>query len=334
MNGQATQVHTVTHLAHADGARRSVISHARQVCTDESVLDRVAVVTQEMARNLVLHAGGGEILVSQDLNRLELLAVDRGPGMADVARCLSDSYSTSGTLGAGLGAISRLSDLFDIYSQPGQGTAVLAQFRLRETASDWLVGGVCTPYPGEMVSGDAWAVKGHRVMVCDGLGHGHSAHAASGKACQLFLKHDLNLSLENLLECLHRALMATRGGAVALTEVLPHLAQVRFCGMGNIAGVLHDGRSRSMVCGNGTVGYRIGKIRSFSYPWTPTTLMLLASDGINTRHDLASYPGLTARHPAVIAAVIHRDFKRHNDDATVVVTRYAEEATHRQHPHP
>lgn len=313
----------ITHEAHADAVRRAIISHARPLCGDDDLLGRLTVVAQEMARNLVLHAHGGELHYYQDAQRLELLAVDRGPGMTDVARCLADSYSTTGTLGAGLGAISRLSDGFDIYSQPGQGTVVFAQFQLQPLPGDLICSGVCTPYPGEEVCGDAWAVQGNRLMVCDGLGHGLAAHAASNRARQLFLQHDLNLSLENLLECLHRALMSTRGGALALAEVLPRQAQVLFCGMGNIAGVLHDGRSRNMVSGNGTVGYRIGRIHSFSYPWTPSTLMLLASDGINTRHEVANYPGLAARHPAVIAAVIHRDFRRHNDDATAVVLKHA-----------
>lgn len=315
--------HAVTHEAHADAVRRLVVRHAGEVCDDESVIGRLTVVVQEMARNLVLHAQGGEMLYYQDGERLELLAVDRGPGMADVARCLADNYSTTGTMGAGLGAISRLSDRFDIYSQPGQGTVVFAQFRLQPMEGTLISAGVCTPYPGEELSGDAWAVKANRVLVCDGLGHGHAAHAASSKARDLFIEHDLNLPLENLLERLHRALMATRGGAVALAEVLPEQAQVRFCGMGNISGTLHEGRSRSMVSGNGTVGYKIGRIQSFSYPWSPTTLMMLASDGINTRHDMSAYPGLTGRHPALIAAVIHRDFRRHNDDATVVVMKHA-----------
>lgn len=315
--------HAVTHEAHADAARRAVVRHAGQLSDDEALIGRIAVVVQEMARNLVLHAHGGELFHYQDGERLELLAVDRGPGMADVARCLADSYSSIGTMGAGLGAISRLSDRFDIYSQPGQGTVVFAQFRLSTARGSLVASGLCTPYPGEEVSGDTWAVKDNRVLVCDGLGHGHAAHAASDKGRQLFLQHAPDLPLETLLERLHRALASTRGGAVALAEVLPEQAQVRFCGMGNIAGVLHDGRSRSMVSGNGTVGYRIGRIQSFSYPWSPGTLMMLASDGINTRHDLTAYPGLAGRHPAVIAAVIHRDFKRHNDDATVVVMKHA-----------
>ena len=50
--------------------------------------------------------------------RLDVLALDRGPGMSDVDRCLADGYSTAGSPGTGLGAIGRLADQFDIYSSP------------------------------------------------------------------------------------------------------------------------------------------------------------------------------------------------------------------------
>lgn len=312
----------VSHEAHVDAARRAIIQQAGRLSRDETLLGRLTVVVQEMARNLVLHGGGGEICYYQDAARLEVVALDRGPGMADVARCLADSYSTTGTMGAGLGAIRRLADVFDLYTQPGQGCVVFAGFNLRADNGPLVAAGLCTPYPGETLCGDAWAISGNRLLVCDGLGHGHAAHQASSRAREIFLDHDPGLPLEALLERLHRALAATRGGALALVEVLAPLAEVRFCGMGNIAGVLYDGRSRSMVSGNGTVGYRIGRIQSFSYPWSPSTVMLLASDGVSARFNLGNYTGLATRHPAVIAAVLHRDFRRHNDDATMVVVKH------------
>lgn len=323
MNDAALQFNlAVSHAAHIDAARRAAVNLARDAGAGQPLLDRLTLVIQEMARNLVLHAHGGEMLYFQNERCLQLLAVDRGPGMQDVARCLSDSFSTAGTMGAGLGAIKRLADTFDLYSQPGQGTVVFAGFDLQAPSAPLTVAGLSTPYPGEESCGDSWACKGHRLMVCDGLGHGHAASLASSRAREIFLQHDLNLPQETLLERMHHALASTRGGAVALAEVLPQQCEVRFCAMGNILGVLDDGRSRSMVSGNGTVGYRIGRIKSFSYPWSPSTVLLMASDGIGSRFDLGAYPGLATRHPAVIAGVLHRDFRRHNDDATLVVLKH------------
>ena len=59
----------------------------------------------------------------QDPAELEILALDRGPGMANLEQCLRDGYSTGSVPGQGLGAIMRLSSASDFYSIPGQGTA-------------------------------------------------------------------------------------------------------------------------------------------------------------------------------------------------------------------
>lgn len=314
---------SMTDPAHVDAARRAVIREAVQLNATEQLLSRLAVVVQEMARNLILHAGQGDLLFGYDETRLDLLAVDRGPGMANVSQCMADCYSTAGTMGTGLGAIKRMSDDFDLYSQLGSGTVVYASFALAKPDSGSLqVGAISTPYPGEDSCGDAWAVKGNRVMICDGLGHGHAAHAASSAARELFLQHDAELTLESLIERSHRALQGTRGGALAFAELQPEQGRAVFCGVGNIAGVLWSDRPRSMVAANGTVGYVVGPVQSFSYPWDPSMYLVMSSDGITSKVDLAPYRGIHSRHPAVIAALIHRDFRRPNDDATVVVARY------------
>ncbi|WP_434458403.1 SpoIIE family protein phosphatase [Stutzerimonas urumqiensis] len=322
MPDQHQQMIEVSDPAHVDAARRAAVRLAERVRADEQWLGRITVVAQELARNLVLHAGGGTVLLTLDRHGLDLVAVDKGPGMANIAQCLSDSYSTAGTMGAGLGAIRRMSDAFDIYSQPGQGTLVHAHFDIESPSAAGLkVGAVSTPYPGETLCGDAWAVLGNRIMVCDGLGHGHAAHEASQRARSLFLDHDSSIPLPTLMERLHRALADTRGGAIAFAEIQPARGQVEFCGIGNIAGVLLAERSRSMVSANGTVGYKIGRVQTFTYPWDPATVLVMSSDGIGTKWDLNGYPGLLRRSPAIIAAQVHRDFRRLNDDATVVVVK-------------
>src|SRR4029077_6385718 len=112
---------------------------------------------------------------------IEILAVDSGPGMADLARSLRDGYSTGGTSGTGLGAIRRLADVFDLYSRPGAGTVVLAQLRANRRSqpsalATAVVGAGSVPAPGEEVSGDGWGVEDAgaetRICVVDGLGHG------------------------------------------------------------------------------------------------------------------------------------------------------------------
>lgn len=324
MNAQLSDLTiSISDAAHIDAARRQIVRLASELTGDETLLGKLTVVVQEAARNLINHAGGGELLYSQSEGSLRLLCIDQGPGMQNVAQCLTDSYSTAGTMGAGLGAIQRMSDHFDLFSQPGQGTVLFAQFDLPGLShvppERFSVGAVCTPYPGEEICGDAWAIKDNRVMIADGLGHGYAASVASQKAREVFLEHNLSLPLEALLEQMHRALTSTRGGAISIAEILLEQRQVRFCGMGNVAGMILTDKQRSMVSSNGTVGYRIGRVQSFSYPWEPDGVLLLASDGIGTKLNLSNYSGLYGRHPAVIAGLVHRDYKRLNDDATVVV---------------
>ena len=325
LNGQpGSLVLPVTSTAHVDAARRALVRLASGITTDETLLGRLTIVAQELGYNLVRHAGHGELLATLgDDGVLDVVAVDNGPGMADVARCLTDHYSTASTLGAGLGAIRRQSDVFDIHSRPGQGTGVLARFHLAGAPNTRLQhGALCTPYPGEQVCGDSWAVSGRRLLVCDGLGHGQQAALASRRARELFLRHGAHLPLQRLMENLHQALMETRGAALALAELDADQGQVSFCGIGNIAGRLLGNTARSLVSNNGTLGYRIGRIQTFTYPWTPGTLLVLNSDGLTSKVGLGEQSGLGARHPALIAALLHRDFRRPNDDATVLVLKH------------
>ena len=108
-------------------ARRAATTLANFEFSAE-VAGKVAIVATELGNNLLRHAGGGELLLqtlgSGDDAVVELLAVDRGPGMHDVSLCMRDGYSTAGTPGTGLGDMRRLADLFDIYSHPGEGTVV------------------------------------------------------------------------------------------------------------------------------------------------------------------------------------------------------------------
>uniref|UniRef100_A0ACD5GYH4 Uncharacterized protein n=1 Tax=Desertifilum tharense IPPAS B-1220 TaxID=1781255 RepID=A0ACD5GYH4_9CYAN len=93
--------------------------------------------------------------------------------MVDVEACLRDGFSTAGTGGNGLGALQRLSDYFEVYSVPQQGTALLCQFWTSPPPGDRLeVGVICLPKPGETLSGDSWSYcplgNRHLLLVADG----------------------------------------------------------------------------------------------------------------------------------------------------------------------
>lgn len=93
-----------------------------------SELTLLATAISEVARNIVNYAGTGEIvlrIVEKGQRRgLLVIARDRGPGIADIARAMEDGYSTSRGLGLGLPGSKRLMDEFDLVSEVGKGTEV------------------------------------------------------------------------------------------------------------------------------------------------------------------------------------------------------------------
>jgi hypothetical protein len=121
---------------------------------------------------------------------------------------------------------------------------------------------------------------------------------------------------------MHSGMRASRGAAVAIARLEMAQGRVLFTGVGNIAGALLSGQGiRKMVSHNGTVGHAVRKIQEFAYDFTGTPLVILSSDGLGTSWSFDNYPGLTTRHPSLIAAVLYRDFNRGRDDVTVVASR-------------
>jgi anti-sigma regulatory factor (Ser/Thr protein kinase) len=323
----------VTDPSQPGEARRRLVELARAVGLDETDAGRVALVATELATNLVKHIPGGGVLLGQpldlrDATGIEILALDRGPGMADLARCLQDGYSTGGSSGTGLGAASRLSDLFEVDSAPGVGTAILSHVRARRERSPsrrLSVGGLTVPKPGQEVCGDARAF--HRypdrdrisLMVVDGLGHGPGAAGASQEAVRVF-HHPPEVPPAAAIERIHEALKGTRGAAVAIAEIDPSERVVRFAGVGNIAGsIVSPGGSHGLVSHNGTAGAQVRKIQEFTYDWPEGALLVLHSDGLTSRWEIDRRSGPRAREPALLAGILYRDFARGSDDATVAV---------------
>lgn len=342
-------------------ARRGAAEAARVAALDETDAGRVAIVLTEAATNILKHAGHGELLVRALDGGVEIIALDRGPGMPDVRAALADGHSTAGTPGTGLGAIQRLSNQLAIYSQPGAGTVLRALVqkgglhpalpRMAAPQTSPEIGAVCVPYPGEEVSGDGWQAEadasGISLAVADGLGHGAEAHAAAVAALDV-LRRRAGLAPAELMELSHAALRATRGAALALVRLDLARATLAFCGTGNISAVAYGmGRpnvaqlnasasesrlaapahgaserdSYQIVSRNGIVGHTMRGTQEFELTWGADALLILHSDGIGTRWDLAAWPGLANQPAVVIAAVLYRDFARGRDDATVVVVR-------------
>ena len=310
-------------------ARRQGVNLGAMLGLDEVTNGELGIIVTEVARNALIHGGGGQLIVTGEKNgaaiRVDVLALDRGSGIKNITRAFEDGYSTAGTPGTGLGAVRRLSSAFDLFSND-KGTVIVASLLQGEkvSRSELEIGSLVAPYPGEIMSGDrvSWRQEAQRtvVMVADGLGHGPLAADAADEAAAIFQQYAPEPPGE-ILGRIHDALKKTRGAAVSVAEIQPALATLTYAGIGNIsAAVVAGSQSRSLISHNGIVGHQLHRIQEFKVEWPRSGMLVMHSDGLQTRWDLSQYAGLTSRNASVIAGVLLRDYRR-KDDASVVVVK-------------
>jgi anti-sigma regulatory factor (Ser/Thr protein kinase) len=301
--------------------RRVAKRLAEQYQFDDTSVGRICIIANELANNILAHAQSGELLVQMfddGVDRaLELLAIDSGPGMKDVGQCLRDGYSTAGTPGTGLGAVSRLSTTFDVFSAVDRGTVVLSRTALDGAArpgsagfkSGLEVGAICLAIAGETACGDSWRIAESEnsigMMVADGLGHGPLAAEASLAVAKAYSNAPFD-EPSRIMEGLHRAASGTRGAAAACVILRIPTSKAAYAGVGNISGRIVTAE----------------RSQQFEYDWPENSRVVMHSDGLATKWSLEDYPGLSRRHCATIAALLYRDFNRKRDDVTVLVTTY------------
>jgi anti-sigma regulatory factor (Ser/Thr protein kinase) len=318
----------ITERSEIGAARRAAVELSESRGFDATQAGKVGLCVTEAATNIVKHAGNGRIVLRVlergAITGLEVLAIDRGPGMANLNASLRDGVSTAGSPGTGLGAMTRLADTFEVYAPTGGGTVVRLEIWAKPVPTAELEFGViCLPKSGETVPGDSWtyvtATGSHSFLIADGLGHGPDAARASLAATRV-LEASRNVEPSETIQACHRALAPTRGAAVAVAKISANKGS--FAGVGNIACRLESGETRrQLVSHNGTLGHMMRRVQQFDFPLPVGALLIFHSDGLATHWNLADYPGLAGRHPSVIAGVLFRDHERGRDDVTVLVVR-------------
>jgi len=311
--------------------RKAVQIMAERLRFPASRIGQLAIAVTEAASNLHKHADQGSLLLC--VNRdgpspgIDMVTIDAGPGVRDVSAAVRDGHSTAGSLGIGLGAIQRLADSADLYSLPGRGTSLVARFRgvpaAGPPAPEGRWAGLVRPITGETECGDAYgAVQADgevTAVLCDGLGHGPLAAAAAAAGVAAVLDDPAG-EPAGLLERVHRRMNGTRGGVVGIVRIGGQ--QARFAGLGNVAAsIVSGGTRKSMVSIPGIVGHQARSIRQFDYEVPPGAAVILHSDGISSRWEAAALPGLEARDPLLIAAVLLAEAGVHRDDAGLLVLK-------------
>ncbi|MGW6441722.1 ATP-binding protein [Lentzea sp. NPDC055074] len=325
----------VEETAQVGRIRRTATSLAERLGFSANRTAEIGLAATEIGTNLHKHAQQGVVLIrsvrGEEDSAVEVVAVDRGPGIGDLARAWEDGQSTTGTLGVGLGTVARLATSCAMTSRPGMGTALVARFAPRiDWTPEWgeeRAAGITRPITGEDVCGDAYATcrstDRMTLMMCDGSGHGPLAAAASDAAVRLFREQPF-LPADQQVALLHKALRGTRGGAVAVADIDLVARTVRFCGLGNIAAaVLGDGRKTGMISVPGVAGHQARTIRTFDYALPEKAVVVLHSDGLTERWGLDHGSDLANDPPVLIAATLLREAGVRKDDACVLVARPA-----------
>jgi anti-sigma regulatory factor (Ser/Thr protein kinase) len=301
----------------------------------EGKVGEIDIIVSEMVSNLVKHANGGKLLVrlfeEEHLQGIELISMDDGPGMTDVTRMVKDGVSTKNTLGHGLGAMKRLSDVFQVYSQKDWGTIILARvyneprphFR---KPSQTEIGSVILPKPGETACGDGFfsivTRDEVRLFLGDGLGHGPDAQHAVMKAGEAFMACNESDPVQ-IIRTLNLAAKKTRGlvGTVAIFD--KSAKKWRICGVGNISTRIYSpAGSKNYMSYNGIIGLNVSNnlnVQEVNYE--KGQYIILCSDGIKSKWDVLKYPMLLRYDLSVMAAIILKDYARLTDDMSAVACK-------------
>ena len=346
LGGPINLVIPVSDASQVGEARRAArtIGELARLSADEQ--GQLGIIVTEAATNLARHARDGMIFLRTVGNNgnsgAEMIAVDRGPGIRDLGRAMADGYSTAGTPGKGLGAIRRIAGQFDVLSAE-TGTTMVARIWGARTGFphgapglEGDAGVICVAVKGETACGDAWCIQrspeSTLAAVVDGLGHGIEAATAASTAIRLILErtHDVPSAL---ILAAHAALRGTRGAAIAVARIDHTAGIVRFAGVGNIsAAICSPVQTRNMASYNGIAGHQITKVQQFEYPWNDASYLVMHSDGLSNRWRIDAYAGLLAADPALVAALLFRDFARPRDDVTVLALRDVQQRSdHRLH---
>lgn len=295
----------------------------------------IDIAVSELTSNIIKHAVNGELLArfSRENNRkvFEMICMDSGPGIRNVSNSMKDGVSTTRTLGQGLGALQRLSDIFQVYSIVKWGTVCYCKIYASTHPSAARppaikVGALNVAKPGQTVSGDGFQIVANsnftKLFMGDGLGHGPEAYDAVQTAITNFKLCTWNDPAE-ILKFIHNP-SRTKRGLVGAAVVADHrLKKWQICSVGNIETSLSDGMlTKKYSSHNGIIGANFPALLiNHEIALGKHQCLIMSSDGIRSRWELSHFPSILRYDPIILAAVIYKDNARRNDDMSILIAR-------------
>ncbi|MFX0132900.1 MAG: ATP-binding SpoIIE family protein phosphatase [Candidatus Hodarchaeota archaeon] len=324
---------------HVSKAKRQVTELAKKLGFSEIAIGEIAIVVTELAENIIKHGAIEGKIVFSEIKKgkrrgIEIISEDKGPGIAKIETVMEDGFSTTGSLGIGLGAVKRLMSEFDIKSSQNLsgkgGTKIITKKylppkgELKNLMKKSTIFSIFSRSKlGEIENGDSYFLQHFEsntmIAVIDGLGHGNAAAEASRKAKQL-LYENFKEDLEVIILALNQNLRHTRGVAISIALINDQEKTLEYVGIGNVLGrVYNSPEPIKLVNYNGTLGVSLRKFKVFKYPWQVGNLIILTSDGISNKYDFEDFSNLLHNHPIVIANTLFKKFNKKHDDATILV---------------
>lgn len=317
---------------HIGAVRRAVVALAAEMGFHANDLDDLAIVTGELATNLVRHHTVCGTIEARPVwdpprNGIEIISADEGPGIADLAAAETDGFSTRGTCGGGLGAVGRLMDQCAISSALGTGTRIVCR-KWRAAAPQSVpeplsvsVRSHC--HGGELRCGDQHFVhQAHGLLtaaVIDGVGHGSEACAAA-TAAERYIRDHCTRPLAEIIAGAHHACRRTRGAAMTIARVDVLKRTCTYAGVGNVNLRLatRQGCSSGVIM-PGTLGVSLNTVRVFEELWLTDSMLLLYSDGVADRWTDEHCRAVTGQRVQSACETLFARYALPHDDATLLV---------------
>lgn len=315
--------------------RSKLVAITKRLGVSELKRENMLLVASELVSNNVKHAAGRGMvqLWKQPDGVLDILSLDFGPGIANLTTAEVDGYSTSNTLGKGLGAIRRLSDESYIYTQQervGQpkkwtGTVILARFHLekesKETKAGYKFGLYSRSLSDERYNGDRIYLKRSgkllRWLHLDGLGHGEEAQAATADLASHLDNYE---SPEAILATVDQQLANTRGAVAITGEIDLAKGNLRVSGIGDMSAHVYDQEQiQHIAFAPGILGREHRTATGLQTEFGRKYVIVTTSDGIRRNWDSANFTGLFNQHPQLIAYTLGNIMGRISDDQSICV---------------
>lgn len=315
--------------------RSKLFAIANRLGISDLKRENLLLVAAELASNNVKHAEGqGMIQIwQQPGSTLDIVSLDYGPGIANLAQAEQDGYSSANTFGKGLGAIRRMSDESYFYTQckasaqtpkKWSGTVFLARFHIGDAKRSLPGNGIGlfsrslfdTRHNGDRIY---LQKKNDRLrwLHLDGLGHGREAQiATSNLATQV--AHSGNI--ESMLENVDRQIVSTRGAVGVACEIDIKSRDLQLLGVGDMHAHIHDQNEMHHIAfAPGILGREHRTATLFRSKLTRRGVVITASDGIRRNFDLGNFTGLFSQHPQLIAYTLGNIMGRVSDDQSICV---------------